>query len=300
MTSIQFAQRALRILTARDLASLPMTEAAHVVDAMNEAMAAYTALLPAERRISTDSRSVRSPIEQPVSLTTGAKSFTYDAGSAAYPAGGYGMEAETIGCSCLVSGDAALNRVQGSGELLYPYLGSAASATLTLYNDAHGFNTASTAIHGPVQWLGDTHSRTLAPIPFNVPPLHRLQTGEPLYYSVENHLGSEVAAEPSFLLRLWPIPIIAGVIRFNAERRFPILKLADLQQPKPLAIPEGDVPHLTALLHEALLLSPLLRSEPGLASTISAKAASARDALTAAALPRHASAPNQVLTAPGY
>ncbi|HYF37661.1 MAG TPA: hypothetical protein VD994_20335 [Prosthecobacter sp.] len=300
MTSIQLAQRALRILTVRDLASVPMDEAALLVDAMNGALATYAGLLPAERRITADSRQVSAPLELSVTMAAGAKVFTYSAGGAAFPAGGYAAEADAIGCSCLLSGDSAVNRLHRAGELYRPYGGGLTSGSLTIYNDAFGFDSGSVSIHGPVRWVSGNHVRNLYPFTTETTLPAPLHTGDPEGYIVENHLNIERDALPMFLLRLWPVPSVAGAVEFRSELRFPALKLADLTTPKSIAVPGQDAPHVTAFMHEGLLLSSLLKKDPTLPQFIVSTAAAARATLTGESAPRHASAHHQVLTPPNY
>lgn len=302
MTTLQAAQGAMRHLTAGNLAALPVSEAAHLVNALNSVMTEYLAALPAAEKTSPGSARLRAPLMLSLSILQGARGFAYTNGLP-YPAGGYAREEDLLGHTVSLAGDAALNRLQRPGELLNPYLGPrAGDAPAIFYGDAVGFSTLMTTLHGDVWWSQGGTSRRLRPLPLDWAAwheLHPLEMGTPEYVWAEGLLRTERAAGPVWLLRVWPLPLAEGLLSFTLETGFTPLTLEDLHEPRTLPVPPQDAPLVADLLQEAVLTSPLLK-ENAPVPLISAAAERARMTLARkAAVPRLAR-PNKIVNAWGF
>ena len=303
MNSLALAQRACRHLKVSDLAGLPVDEAAHVMDAINAALGEYCDSLPADQRISPASERVRAPMEQTISIVSGAKSFAYVAVTP-YPAGGYASEAAALGMCVLVAGDMGMNRLARPGELLKPYTGSSGDRVATFYGDAVQMTSLMQSVRGPVFWQsGSGEPRELNPWHANLPArggsTEKLNIGQPEYWSAESWERADLMPDVAWLLRLWPLPSASGTLTFTLETGFQPLRMADMMIARSLPIAESDAAHVVALVHEGLLTSPLLR-ENAPAKYITQAAERARQAFSIKRARRHFGVPNRVGTPQGF
>jgi len=163
-------------------------------------------------------------------------------------------DASMIGCSVLISGDDAYNRIVSSVELERPYMGSTGSGkTATVYFDAVALNANILQVIEPVQVADE---RTLLPAPDSLTyarlvnegmgydhsaPLdlvhgmhshgHRV-TGEPLIWTAErNYSGSSgytTTYQGGKVLRVYPMPERAYPLFARVKWALPAITAADL------------------------------------------------------------------------
>lgn len=303
MTTIQLAQRAMRHLTAADLSALPVDEAAHVMDAINSVLSDYLFSLPAEQRITPVSRVLRAPLQQRIAIVRGAMEFAYVAGSP-YPAGGYALEMGLVGNTVAVEGDASVNRLDAPGTLLKAFMGESGDVTATFYGDATPMDTLMTSVAGEVIYQSDISGPIrLRPLDMPIHDMHlrgaAIETGTPLYWWTENFHRMERIDSPAWHLRVWPLPVTAGTISLKLETAFQPVRMVDFQSARSIPIEAAHEGRIVALLHEELLVCPLLRAGTPV-EEIKAAALRARHALDRESSRRRSGRPNRIGTRRGY
>ncbi len=284
LTSIQLAQRLTRSLTVRDVSELPVDELARLQDALNAGWNSYLSLLPAGRKENPRAELLAAPLTRDVTLTDGARAFTYVLGSGAFPVGSYAAESDLYGHSVQLPGDARLNRLRAAGSLLAPYLGSGGTVTATFYGDALRLGTDQQRLIHPPLWRAESSSHPCpllrlthqnAPAGWESYPgqLPVLASGEPRYWWTESFPASGQDAAPSWMIRLWPLPPARGILSFTVSALPDAFSLEDFITPRTLPVPDRELPHLLALCEPHLILSPLWRADADKAAVASAPSA---------------------------
>jgi hypothetical protein len=304
-TTLQLYHRLTRKLRTRDLSAYLAHEKLEIMDAAQEGLTAYLKLIGPERKQSPVSESLRAPVDLTIDILTGAKGFSYVAGSP-FPVGGYTLEENLVGHSVYVTGDRNLNRLQSTGSLLSACLGSSGQVTATFYGDVVQHGQDDRRIIDSPRWFNGSSERALthAPLPSQRWPSYPFivaQTiciGTPEFWWTEPLLGYDRVTTPTWVMRVWPLPAETGVLVYSKEAFPAALTLEDFTTPRDLPVHEREFPYLLNLCEEALLGSDLFREKATL-STIPGAANRARAALTSDQQPHH-SEPNSIGTPEGW
>lgn len=125
MKTIAFAQRLLRDLKEKDLASLSADTRLELVDAIAGSIAALHALAPPHSKETTAALTLPAPTVTTLTLTNGSTEFT-----------GFVPTDEDTYCTIRIDGDPADNQILANGTLLFPFSGPTGTASATIYHDA--------------------------------------------------------------------------------------------------------------------------------------------------------------------
>ena len=125
MKAIAFAQRLLRDLKEKDVASLAAADRQEIGDAINGALQKLHDLSPPHAREADGSVLLAAPLAVIVELAAGSAEFT-----------GYTAGNEQLHCTIRIEGDPVDNRITGANSLLHPYGGATGPRTAMIYHDA--------------------------------------------------------------------------------------------------------------------------------------------------------------------
>lgn len=254
MTTLQLLQRMTRILTHKDVRTMPPEHLQHMLDAANLGLGEYVSMLPHIRRSKPVVMTLPAPVEKTITATASSATIAFS------PA--FAGQTAFYGCSALSVSDAGhYNRLAGLNTLLAPHNGATGSTTLTLYGDALQFDQTADAIDGKVHLQDGVRSTELLP---ERPQYWRswtpdtLEVGTPRRWWVEPLAGLEDLNAPLFLMRVWPAPSAAMDLVFKL-RMFPVgLTFDDVQTPRQLPVPVLEEVHLLNLCLPGLLTSTIL------------------------------------------
>jgi len=285
MTTYELAERLARRLKKGSLPLLSPAATQDIVEAINAGLQECYELLPAWQRKTTLSVELPAPVAVSVGVTTGAVALSSGTFTTAQ-----------IGRSVVLAGDTEWNQVAGLTTLLDKYQGTTGTVAGTVYGDA-----LSNAL---TNWDGFTSHPTLANtretlVPWNARAARQPgMVGRPLYYWIEPAAAS-LGSSPVALLRIYPAPDVAYVLRIDAEFRPAVITFSDVHVAS--TIPLGD-----QLLHRCLLPlceEALLRSSEwandSKAHLVAAAADTARDFISRQRSSVGTPA-NRVFTPPGY
>lgn len=254
---MMLASRLMAKLKVRNLSALVAEDATTLLDAMNGGIKEWFDGLPPANKQTAVSRLVRAPVNIQVSVLDGARGFSYV--TPPFPVGGYAEEEALVGCSVSLEGSAQINRLDASGMLLRPHLGSSGDIIATFWGDALSFPETDARIVSAPRWNGaEAGSWELLPMS-GQPPLqdrHGIHSGPPTHYATEP-VHPTARSHPFWLLRLWPLPTARGTVTFTLESTPPVLKLDSLQRAVEVPLPDQDIPDLLPLCEERLSSTPL-------------------------------------------
>ena len=225
MTTLQLAQRLVRNLTHPDLATLPVAGALDVQDAINSGLQELWRNLPATYRTQTISGTLRAPETIAVSLTAKyARTLTTPAFSAAHDRG----------CTVRVSDDPRDNEVTGPDTLRDDFLGSTLTGSAALWHDAFQLYDPIERVVSAVRlYRTDGTWHTLGRVASHrdgggsgawyagwmgggaVQHIAR-QAGTPSVYLLES-AGVDQHADSEFYFKVYPMPEVDFIVRFEAE-----------------------------------------------------------------------------------
>lgn len=299
MTTVQLAMRLCECLTTNDFERLPLREAEKLREALQAGLSEFASLLPPHRQRRQQSCLMRAPLVQDIQIVQGSAEFAYVAGSSAYPAGGYAREEQALGMLSAVGSEVIPTRLSAPGTLARPYLGGSGDTKMTLYGDAAQMGNSIWHISSDPVWISGGQSQRLIPRQ----PRHEIglemELGTPRYYWPEELAGSTRASGPLWMLRVWPVPAVAGVLEMTVSGFCAPITFLDLHdEPRALPVAPEEESWLVALCEEALLKHPLWR-EDIMRSEIRQSAESARSAL-AARNRSMTTTPNRVGTPQGW
>jgi hypothetical protein len=226
MTTLQLAQRLVRNLTHTDLATLPVAGALDVQDAINGGLQEFWRNLPATYRTQTISGTLRAPETISVSLTAKyARTLTTPAFSAA----------NDRGCTVRVSDDPRDNEVTGTDTLRDDFLGNVLTGNASLWHDAFQLYDRIERVVSAVRlYRTDGTWHTLARVEdyrdgglsgawyagwmgWGTGAVNTLrQAGTPAVYLLES-VGVDQHADSEFYFKVYPMPEVDFIVRFEAE-----------------------------------------------------------------------------------
>lgn len=311
ITTIQLGARLLRYFEGiTSLHDLPPPETQALVDAINMGLGEFLAYLPAHRLITPVSWNLPAPVNVPISIVAGATGFSYT-NPAILPANGYPSAESAIGHSVTVGGDAQLNLLNRSSELLAAYRGTTGEPSMTVWGDAVNmgedvqrlvsevdlvdasgqrsqlvFRDESSFLHPHSSWVGVQPSRTI-------------EQGRPEVWWTTSHLGHERTASPLWHLRVWPLPSSAYSLSARVRYFPPSLTFDDLYVARNLPLTVAEESLLQALI------APGFRTSAFLAKHIEKNdldlgAERAKDSLAEMFSAPRQSTPNKVGTKRGF
>lgn len=313
ITSVQLAQALTRNLVEPDFAKLPLGEQQRVQHAAQHAWNIYLSLLPFSQRHRPVSAPMPAPLTLSLDVTSGFSALAYHGGSP-FPVGGYDSETALLGQSVILPGDARVNRLVRSAELLGPYRGSTGTAAGVFYADALALDVDQVRVVQPPSWLVAGASRPL-PLthldnpqgpaqsamsgmgcyPFQSTP----SIGQPRFWWTEPATPSESVALPTWQVRVWPLPADAGQLLLTLDSLPPALTLLDMTVPRPLPIADRVLPLLLNIAEPMLLTSPLLAPTVDKGLIISASVSATGQLAALVQIPQHSNG-NQVGTPANY
>jgi len=147
MNTFEFYQRLLRPLKANSLESLTAAEGLELVDALNYALQMFYRVAPDRMKRKALSYYLPQPRTIEISVANGSKSIAaglHDENGEAILTedelvleldGVIVVQAENIGCSIKIDGDANWNRIDGENLLRDAYQGETGVKTATIYSD---------------------------------------------------------------------------------------------------------------------------------------------------------------------
>lgn len=298
MTTLQLAQRLMRNLTLNSVDDLPADEAARLVDAMNTGLNEFIRTLPDHRMTTAAAYRLHAPVTHSIEVLEGAKGFSYVAGSL-LPAGGYESEQDALGHTVMVEGDAHLNAIHSSGELLSPYWGSSGTRTMTLYGDCAQLGETDIRIVSAVYFVRQADQFRQKLILRNQPQRPpSFESGDPIECWTVSHAGQRSTARPLWLLKVWPLPLTAGEVQFDMLAFPEFIEFDDLHTPRVISTTVAEESLLTALAMPGLFNSPFWAATADRQIETGAYER-ARQALAAMNTPQTA-APTRTTTAPGW
>ena len=234
MTTYELAERLARRLKKGNLTALSAAAAMDVVEAINTGLQEAYDRLPAWQRRTTLSFPLAAPASVSVGVTNGATALSSGTFSAAQ-----------VGRSVVLNGDSNWNQVASTTALLDAYQGSTGTVSGTVYGDV--ISSALTNLDGFASPLRFADSREeLAQYNMRTAQPYRSgEVGKPRYYWVEAG-GASLAGSPVALLRVFPAPSVAYVLRAEVEFRPSIITFSGLHA-------AGTIPLADQFLHRALI-----------------------------------------------
>lgn len=307
ITSRTLGQRLCRNLTVSDLGRVPASEIARLQDAINDGLMEYFNGLHDDRKTSAPApaATLRAAITVDIQIVDGANGFSYLAG--AFAIGGYGNEDDLIGHSVVIDGDPKVNRLMRSGELMYPYFGAGGDVTATFYGDCVPFGQDDMKVVKEPRFRGESGSQSVGLFPMDdikkqrweeYPLIDVPETGTPRYWWLEPHLAAERTATPTWMIRVWPLPVARGLLLYSTQFYPTALSFDDMLIARELPVPDRELGMLVDLISDRLLNSPLWNPEVD-KKIARDDAEKARKSLAATQHPLHSSG-NSVGTAEGF
>jgi len=264
MTTIQLGQRLCGYLILENLNEISAAETLVLVGAINSGLGEMQMHLPAHRFTSNLSFPIGAPRSETVNLTTGAAQVSNTI-----------IAAGDVGKTLVFGGDPKLNEVVSTTAFLRPYSGVSSSQTMTLYDDAVPFELGDESIGSAVGFIrADTGKRQSLNVCANGRKPRALldgsvQVGEPTECWIDGYAPAKLLADPSFprsnytqseamrtaawLLRLWPLPGVAGSVEVELKTFDSGVVFSDLSRARQFRFSPIESAHLVALCAEALL-----------------------------------------------
>lgn len=125
MKAIAFAQRLMRDIGEKDLASLTAADRLELVDAINGGLGKMHLNAPPHSKNSRISITLPAPKVISISVEKGSHALA-----------GYAFDITDLFCSIFIEGDGAENQIGADGVLLFPYSGETGTVSATIYHDA--------------------------------------------------------------------------------------------------------------------------------------------------------------------
>lgn len=245
MTTVEIFQRLLKESAATDLSLLDASDALDLVDSLNGGMQKFFEEAPTAYKRTTISERLAVPRTISLGVTQGSAQVS-----------GTPFLATERGCSIVIDGeDIIRNEIVDTNQLLHDITGSTGSRSATIYHDAIPFTDFSIErmISDPVwidprrganaqrrlipdtQYATDTNNREAWYLNFG-----RDSTGSPQWYHVL-YGGMVQGSDIIWALRIYPMPSFALTVKMDVELRPLRYKLASLQTPAVLPLPDGLV-----------------------------------------------------------
>jgi len=125
MKAIAFAQRLLRDIKEKDLASLNADTRLELTDAINGAIARMHSVAPPHSKITKAAITLPAPTEVTLTLLNGSVEIA-----------GYDPVDDDAYCTIRIEGDGVDNQITSNGSLLFPYSGTDGDHDAVIYHDA--------------------------------------------------------------------------------------------------------------------------------------------------------------------
>lgn len=246
MNTAQLSRLLARHLNVDDPANPPADALLDILNAINGGISQFYRLAPVRLKIAPFSLTLRAP--ESIAVTVSAK-YGRTLSSGTFPAA-------RIGCTVTFPDLPFDNEVAGTGLLLDDHLSDGLSATVRVFGDAAKIDapieriTSEVRLRGPLQG-GDV--RLVRDERLRDRRIYH-QEGVPAYFRLESR-GITQGAAPQFLFRVWPLPALDYLVRFEAECSALRVVFSDFINPVEIPILESYADDLLLPLCEAKLVS---------------------------------------------
>lgn len=311
ITTLQLGAHLLRYFEGiTSLHDLPPPETQALVDAINLGLGEFLSHLPAHRLITPASWRLPAPVNVPISIVAGATGFSYT-DSSAFHLGGYASADAAIGHSVTVGGDAQLNLLNRSSELVAGYLGTTGEPSMTVWGDAVNMGEDMQRLVSEIDLVDASGQRSrllhrdesslVYPTSawVGIQPTRAVETGRPEVWWTSSHLGHERTTSPLWHLRVWPLPSSAYSLSAKILSFPPFLTFEDLYTARNLPITVQEESLLKSLIAPGFKTSAFLAKHI-VKSDLDTDADRARDRLADMFSMPHHSTPNRVGTKRGF
>lgn len=281
MTTVEALQQSIANTRVRDLSNVSVDDAQCLITALNFALQEFFDLAPDRYKRTTLTSTLEAPASMSVVIANGATVTT-----------GNPFTAAQRGSTITLSGDSMQNEIVATNALLRPYLGSAGTASGTVYGDAVQFTNfrVERVIGHPRVWsLEDDYQTTLRQVDgegVNDGPQNTFltwwhtqhtNTGTPNWYKLEYVGGSEQTASDSvMLLRVAPKPTQQMGIEMEVDIRSAAYAITAVTSPQNIPVDRSYASHLLPLIKEHLISTPLWTALPQATRKVEQQAATAR------------------------
>lgn len=298
MTTSEAAYRLLRHCSVTDIAAVSISQATELMGALGIAVGMYFRHGPAVLRQTSATVSLAAPLALTgLSVAAGAHEVT----------SGSPFAGSQRGSSLIIAGDENRNEVVSAVGWLNPYMGTTGTKTATLYGDCAPIGTQliERILTDPI--VLDQQRTDHRPALQRVRTDHDMRmnwrdtTGYPECYAIEA-TGVSRGASSQFLIRVWPMPDRAILLRFECEVQpdmFDALNVTSI----PIELPFSDAQMETILLPlaEREMLASTLMDDVSDRIAAQLEARADRAASTLKTLPRdHGRSRGRIYTPRGW
>jgi len=263
MNTLSLSRLLARHLDVEDPANPPADALLDILNAINGGLSQFYRLAPVRLKIAPFSLTLRAPETSAIEVTA---KYSRTLASGAF-------SASRIGCTVTFPDLPFDNEVAATDSLLDEHLSDTLATTVRVFGDAAGINvpieriTSDVKLYGPVnggqrQLVRDERLRDRR---------FYHQEGEPCYFRLESR-GVVQSASPQFLLRVWPLPAVDYIVRFDAECSSLRVTFADFINPIEIPILDNYADDLLLPLCEAKLVSSSFWREAGTKTRIEGRA----------------------------
>lgn len=261
MNTLAFSRLLARHLTVDDAATLTGEAALDILAAINAGLSEFYREAPSRLKKVAFSRTLRAP--QNVDLEMQEKyGRTLSSGT---------FDAARIGCTVSFPHLAFDTEVASVSQIHDDYLSDTLTATVRVFGDAIPLLAPIEKMTSDVICIGAGQTSVLCRDEgLNTKRLNH-QEGTPRYYKLESRSVSQ-AAEPAFLLRVWPLPSVDFIIRFEAECGPFRIGFPTLVNPIELPIEDSYAEDILLPLCEAQLVTSSLWRDQKTKSSIADRA----------------------------
>ncbi len=310
MTTVQLGQRLCNYLANGNLKEISAGTVAMLVDAINAGLGEMQRFLPASRFTSIVSFPVGVPRSETVTINASGDVLI----SSTLPA------ASDAGNTVQIGDDLAANSAQAveagtSITLMRPYVGAAGAQVLTLYDDAVLFDYNDASIRPSVVFVSSAAGRRIDldwldkapdknPLATGTPSQCWLTGYAPIRYTQYWEMPRvdvypQPATSGAWLLKLWPLPAVAGAIEVELRTFETGLVFRDLSvNTRFFRFSPIESAHLVSLAAEAML--PQARLAEHVSRNDIIEAAKRARSWLSSRRPDHVHGVQSLSTEPGY
>lgn len=263
MNTISIARLLARHLNVDDPANPPADALLDILNAINGGISQFYRLAPVRLKIAPFSLTLRTP--ENIAVTVAAK-YSRTLASGTFPTA-------RIGCTVSFPELPFDNEVAGTGLLLDDHLSDALSSTVRVFGDAVAINVPIERITSEVRLQGAVQGGERRLVRDERLRDRRLyhQEGVPSYFRLESR-GVTQGAAPQFLFRVWPLPTMDYLVRFEAECSALRVVFSDFVTPVEIPILDSYADDLLVPLCEAKLVSSPFWRDPATKNRIEGRA----------------------------
>ncbi len=277
MNSVQLAQRLGRNLAVNDPFNLPADAALDVLAAINGGLQTFYRNMPGQYKRTTLSYTLHAPAAKTIVFQQKYSNLTDST-----------FDSTNFGCTLRFTDGSRETEIIGPNAILDDYLGDTLSVDGTIYSDVVPIQDVIERVIGAVRVYDNTTAEPTALVrderlrggrarrwsywgewdeiyyPFDSGWLTGI--GRPRYYYLDPAAASQ-GPQPSFLLRVAPMPDIDYTVRMEAELSTQRILMADLTVARSILVSETYIDDIFIPLCEAeLVTSPFWRDPNQLAA----------------------------------